>query len=67
MTNALGYDLSKIGYRGYTIQFNATHIIVRSPEGYLRYELSRLSNTTQDAMETIDKDIEITNSFKRSE
>ncbi len=65
MKNPLGYELSKIGYRGYTIQFNATHIVVRSPEGYLRYELGRNDNTTQDAMETIDKDIEITNSFRR--
>lgn len=65
MKNPLPYEISKIGWRGYTIQFSQYHIIIKSPEGYLRYELPRKYNTTQDAMDTIDEDIKISKEFHK--
>lgn len=58
-------EITKIGWRGYSIDCtNLYHWIIRSPEGYLRYELPKKYKTTQDCIDTINSDIEISNEFK---
>lgn len=53
-------EITKLTWRGYTVTFTPSHLVIRTPEGYLRYELPTKTNTTQDAMNTIDEDIKIT-------
>jgi hypothetical protein len=59
----MSMEITKMKWRGYTITFSTSHIIIHSPEGWLRYELPKSRNTTQDALNTINKDIEITEAF----
>lgn len=59
--------VTKMTWRGYTVDFtNPYHFIIRSPEGYLRYELPKKYNTTQDCIDTINRDIEISEQFRPS-
>ncbi len=55
--------IQAINWRGYEITFSQSHIIIRSPEGWLRYELPLKYNNTQDALDTIDNDIKIAKEF----
>lgn len=42
-----------IKWQGYTIECDKQEYIIRTPEGYKMYELSKLRNTTQDCMDLI--------------
>lgn len=58
-------NITKIGWRGYSIDCtNPICYIVRTPEGYIRYELGKANSNTQDCIDTINNDIKISQEFK---